>query len=56
MILHCHGYSCFSVCYDIVLHGYSWGNICYDIELRVIDEVVRGKMEDVTGEGEVGEK
>ena len=39
MILCCHGYSCFSA---------------YDIELRVVGEVVRGKMEDVRGVGEVG--
>ena len=38
MILHCHGYSCF--------------NVCYDIALKVVDDVVRGKMEDLRCEGE----
>ena len=41
MILCCHGYSCVSV--------------CCDIQLRVVDEVVRGKVEDVRGVGEMGE-
>ena len=42
MILCCHDYSCFSA--------------CYDIELRVLDEVVRGKMEDVRGVGGGGRR
>ena len=40
MILRFHGYSCFS------------GSVCYDIALRVVEELVRGKMEDVRVLGE----
>ena len=29
-----------------------WGSVCYDIALRVVDEVVRGKMEVLRDEGE----